>query len=192
MSRYIIQSDNQLERIKRLQARLSEMSNLDHPLLTTRPKTKKWSAVEVVQHMVLAHKVYAPKINKVLDSASKSEIDKTYRTSFIPSYLIKSFPPKDGKVKSKMKTFKRFVPVIENLQNVKVEDEINALRTCLDELSSWVEKYIHQDTAGIKFNSAIGAIVRFNVPEACEFILGHNERHFHQIEEAIRILKNKN
>jgi hypothetical protein len=90
-----------------------------------------------------------------------------------------------------MKTFKRFLPVINDLNSVDIEQEFKALHACLDELSSWVKEYTVKDTAGNKFNSAIGALVRFNVPEACEFILGHNERHFHQIEEAINMIENK-
>ncbi len=191
MARYVIQAENQLERIEKLNQMLNELSKLSKQSLVTRPRPKKWSVVEIVQHMVIAQKVYAPKINGVLDTASKSTNNSEHKASFVPSYLIKSFPPQQGKVKSKMKTFKRFLPVINDLNGVDVEQEFKALHECLNELSSWVKEYSMKDTAGIKFNSAIGAVVRFNVPEACEFILGHNERHFHQINEALAMIENK-
>lgn len=77
-----------------------------------------------------------------------------------------------------MKTAKKFEPINvgEDMSLV-----INELVQNLEELKTWINQYRTSEISLKKFNSAIGPVVRFNVPEACEFILCHDERHFHQM-----------
>jgi hypothetical protein len=120
-------------------------------------------------------------------SASSEEIHSEYKASTIPSFLIKRFPPKEGVIKFKMKTTKMFKPVldVDQLDAAEIQAILEELGATLKELKSWVEVYRTKAISMKKFNSALGAVVRFTIPEACEFILCHNERHFLQLERAL-------
>jgi hypothetical protein len=55
----------------------------------------------------------------------------------------------------------------------------------LDHLKECAIQSRTKNCSRVKFSSAIGPIIRFNVPEAIEFILRHNERHLFQIERMM-------
>ncbi len=183
-----IKSAFQVQRINQLINQLEEFEKLNVKELTKRPHSKSWSPVEVMGHMIIAHNVYKEKIEHHLGLAEDSEVgNDSVQASALPSRLMKMFPPKDGKVRFKMKTFKKFKPVysLETISESNVQKVISDLKTTLFELKSWVEAYRLKKVNALRFASAIGPIVRFNVPEACEFVLCHNERHFQQILDAL-------
>lgn len=181
-----IHPEQQIQRINALLTKLEEVRRLSTEELTKRPNEKAWSVIEVVKHMSIAHIAYRKKVKKALASpASTKEGIDGIRSRAIPGFLIKRFPPKDGKIRFKMKTMRAFQPLL-NLQNVDTESEFIELKQCLEELKKWVNTYRTQPVSLRKFNSAIGAMVRFNIPEACEFILCHNERHFHQVSRILQ------
>ncbi len=179
----------QIQRINALENRLSLIKEFDLEKLTHRPNDNSWSAIEVAKHMVIGHNAYTAKVKKAkVWLSTATEIPSEFNASSIPSFLIKRFPPQDGKVKFKMKTTKKFKPVLDN-QSVNVSQAqsiLDELEDSLQELKSWVEVYRARPVSMKKFNSALGPIVRFTIPEACEFILCHNERHFLQLERAIQ------
>jgi hypothetical protein len=178
----------QIQRINELENRLNQLNALSLEQLTRRPNAKSWSAIEVMKHMVLGHNAYQSKIDAALAlKPTTSEIPSEFRASAIPSFLIKRFPPKEGKIKFKMKTSKMFKPVmdVEQLSHSQIKTVLTELQDSLEELKTWVKAYRTMPVTNKKFNSAIGATVRFSIPEACEFILCHNERHFLQLERAI-------
>ncbi|GAB5417823.1 MAG: hypothetical protein Crog4KO_24290 [Crocinitomicaceae bacterium] len=178
----------QIQRINALENRLKSIQELNSEKLMHRPKEKSWSAIEVAKHMVIGHNAYTGKVKSALEWQSKTtEVPSEFQASSIPSFLIKRFPPQAGKIKFKMKTTKKFKPVLdlESIDASQLNAILEELDDVLKELKSWVEVYRGQPVSMKKFNSALGPIVRFNIPEACEFILCHNERHFLQMERAI-------
>jgi len=177
----------QIQRINELENRLEQIKLLSLEALTHHPNLKSWSAIEAAKHMVFGHEAYREKVSKALLSKGINDIPSEFKASAIPSFLIKRFPPKEGEIKHKMKTMKRFKPVlnVSQLTNEDVKEILTELSETLSELKKWVETCRTQAISMKKFNSAIGAAVRFNVPEACEFILCHNERHFLQMERAL-------
>ncbi|MFT5779162.1 MAG: hypothetical protein ACI837_002119 [Crocinitomicaceae bacterium] len=179
--RVIIQPEQQIQRINWLTNELEKYSSISEAELKRRLKEKSWSIIEVVKHMSIGHAAYQKKISQALKLPSKQlkVVDKL-KCSTIPSYLIKRFPPNEGKIRLKMKTSKQFQPIILN-EGQSMKDIFVELTDSLEELKSWVNTYRTQAISLKKFNSAIGPVVRFNIPEACEFILCHNERHFHQM-----------
>lgn len=185
--RVSIKPEFQVKRINQLEQDLDKISQLDWQILVQRPSEKSWAPVEVVRHMVLAHSVYREKVQSALQYTSDTPIQTEFRTGFMASYLIKRFPPKDGKIQMKMKTMKKFEPTLDvnSLSEEKVRVLLQELRDVLNELKDWVNHYRTKAVSLKKFNSAIGPMVRFHLPEACEFILCHNERHFFQIEKSV-------
>ncbi|NRA10684.1 MAG: hypothetical protein HRT57_01860, partial [Crocinitomicaceae bacterium] len=165
--------EQQIQRINRLKNELGKYSLISATDLNKRPREKAWSALETMKHISIAHKVYTEKVDNAF-SNSKGElilVDELKASRMI-SYLVKRFPPVKGEIKFKMKTTKKFRPIFENDRKEPIE-VIQELDACLDELKSWVERYRTSAISLNKFNSAIGPVVRLNIPEACEFILCH-------------------
>ena len=189
MGRVIIQSENQLQRINSIVNHLQELRKEAVEVLIQRPTEKSWCALEVIKHMSLGQTPYNPKIENALGELAdvKEAIDPVKATS-IPSFLIKRFPPSEkGKIRFKMKTMKFFKPVFDpsSISEADVESLFDELFEHLEKLRGFVQQYRLKDVQAIRFNSAVGAWVRFNVAEACEFIICHNERHMKQIENVL-------
>ncbi|MDB2657157.1 DinB family protein [Crocinitomicaceae bacterium] len=177
----------QIQRINALENQLVQFQSLSLEELTRRPNPKSWSVIEVAKHMVIGHEAYRDKVNMALSLKGASDIPSEFKASAIPSFLIKRFPPREGEIKFKMKTTKKFKPVFD-VSQLTIEDAeriFSELSGILNELKEWVETYRTRTISMKKFNSAVGATVRFNIPEACEFILCHNERHFLQMDRAV-------
>ena len=179
----------QIQRVNELENKLAQFREASLEQLIQRPNPKSWSPIEVAKHMVIGHEAYRNKIDKALQDNSTSPIQSEFKASAMPSFQIKRFPPKDGQIRFKMKTMKTFKPVFDPSELSKEESDaiLSELENALKELKAWVETYRTKGISLKKFNSAISAMVRFNVPEACEFILCHNERHFLQFEKALNV-----
>lgn len=177
----------QIQRINTLENKLEQIQLRALEELTRRPNPKSWSPIEVAKHMIIAQEAYRSKLNAALSVTKTGETLNEFKASAIPSFLIKRFPPSGNQIKHKMKTMKKFQPVLEvsKLTTEEVQKILADLSASLKELKSWIDEYRIRPVSMKKFNSAIGPVVRFNIPEACEFILCHNERHFLQLENAL-------
>ena len=186
--RVYIKPTHQIQRINLLKNQLESMKNGSSSAFTLRPNEKSWCGAEILKHMVIAQDLYTQKVNGALSKlkATNSEVE-AVKTKRIPSFLIKRFPPIDGKIRFKMKTQKQFQPMLDinQLDAKQVDNIFTEMENSLDQLLDWVEQTRFKEVGSIRFNSAIGPIVRFNVSEACEFILCHNERHFLQLSRTL-------
>ena len=184
-----IQPEFQIQRINQLQDRISKYREWTDKQLHTLPSEKSWSIMEVIEHMMIAQNVYEEKITKKLNSREGKLVEASgISVSGVPSFLIKKFAPKEDKIRMKMKTSKIFDPRV-NYHGDDTEKTFQEFDACLEKLKSWIELYRKEPISLKKFNSAIGAVVRFNAAEACEFILAHNERHFFQIDKIAEVVK---
>lgn len=187
-----IKPTHQIQRINSLLNQLEEFNKLDGDLFMKRPNEKAWCGAEVIKHMIVAQDAYAEKLETTLAKLKASSVDvEAVPTRAIPSFLIKRFPPMEGEIKFKMKTSKQFKPMmdINKLTSEDVDQVKEEMKKSLNQLSSWVEQTRKKDVFPIRFNSAIGPIVKFNASEACEFILCHNERHFQQVKNTVDAVK---
>jgi hypothetical protein len=183
--------ESQILRINRIKNELTELKKVAPELLKKRPTEKSWCAIEVTKHMVLGHNAYVDKIENALQRLSEGqEVIHEIKATWIPSMLIKRFPPKEGKIRFKMKTMKTFQPVMtaDELLKYPTERVFDEFEATLTQLQKWIEQYRKTDVTKVRFNSAVGAMVKFNVAEACEFILCHNERHLQQIQNTIQLV----
>lgn len=136
--------------------------------------------------MYIAYSLYTDKLNANLAKANRlsQPWDELNSRPWV-SMLLKNFRPKGGVIKMKMKTQKIFEPT--RLPSAQDETTLkNVFVSMYESLDHLRSSAINSRTKNIKahrFNSAIGPVVRFNVPEAIEFILRHNERHMFQLEK---------
>lgn len=189
-----IYPEQQIERINTLINGIEQLSSIAPNTWCKRPNATSWCGLEVAKHMIIAYEVYAPKIVDTLSKlpASQQTIDHV-NAKWLPALLYKTFAPKDENVRYKMKTMKRFEPVLE-LEKIaahNVEEILEDLQRTLSELKEHVKNYRFASVEKVRFASAIGPIVRFNVAEACEFILCHNERHFVQMQRVLLVKQGK-
>lgn len=177
-----ISSQHQLQRIQQLRSTLETYRSLSVQELQWKKEGQGWNIAEVMKHMVISQALYIPKIEQALKAKERSEKPSSqYKAHAIAAYLIKRFPPSHGKIRMKMKTMKVFEP-----HNVNLATAIDALEDSLVQLTAWIEYTQGHDFSRKRFSSAVGSLIRFNVPEACEFILCHNERHFQQIAHILK------
>ena len=192
MANVLISVQDQLKRLNKLVEDIKEISGEELSILTARPDEKSWSVIEVVEHMTLGHKPYQSKIDNALSKISeRQELQDQVKSRSIPSFLIKRFPPKEGRIRFKMKTMKPFKPVfdIAAVDSKKTSEIFENFNKSLLHLHDSVEQYRSKNVKEIRFNSAVGATVRFNVAEASEFIICHNERHMQQIKNILKKVK---
>ncbi len=190
MARIHIKSAQQIERINKLINQLSDLNSTTNSPWMQRPHEKAWSAIEVVKHIVIAHTVYVHKIDTALAKLQPQDaVLEDIKSTLIPSMLIKRFPPKQGRIRFKMKTMKQFEPMLDmaTFDPINIPTLLNDLKDVLNQLKTWIKTYRPLNVKSVRFNSAVGPTVRFNVAEACEFILCHNERHFQQIKNALAL-----
>ncbi len=185
-----IDFDHQLQRIEQLTNRLKAIQEDAFQKLVTKPAPKKWSVVEVILHMTQAHMFYEPKLKRLMETLPKSQQPvSTIKPSWLTNFLVNGFRPKEGKVRFKMKTFGPFQPQLSNLTEQEVEKAFNDFYSQLEVSKTAIAACRGLDVKRKKVNSALGPLVRFNLAEAIEFMLAHDERHLFQIERVLEQVK---
>ncbi|MCH2223273.1 MAG: hypothetical protein MK066_00795 [Crocinitomicaceae bacterium] len=182
--RVLIQPEVQIQRINWLLTELAEYKLLSDVVLSRKLSNESWSMLEVIKHMTISHNEYKNKIMTSLNSEiGKGIVADGMKCGFVASWIINRFVPRENGVRFKMKTSNKFIPLITASDTA--DDLICNLEKTLIQLKSWIERYLTINVSTKKFNSAVGPIIRFNCPEACEFILAHNERHFFQMRQIL-------
>lgn len=187
MARIIIHPQDQLDRVSAQRKHIDRVATKPLDQLLHKPAPTIWSAAEVIEHMVEAHKLYVPKLDDALMKAETCPPWTALKASRMTSFLCKGFEPKDGKVRYKMKTQKVFEPkrLPTGMNPSNFQAVLNDFRQSLDHIEDCVKKAATLEVTAHRFSSAIGPVVRFNAPEALEFILRHNKRHFFQIDQVL-------
>ncbi|MCL6266514.1 DinB family protein [Flagellimonas myxillae] len=187
MASLLITSENQIQRLNHMVSKVKELQALDVAELTSPPHSKSWNVVEVIEHLNIAYGIYMPKLDEVfskipaLDAAPNEFKARTWQ-----KIVIAGQRPKNGKRKWKMKTLKRFEPLLDNpLAQEKIDAVFETFFTRHAHLKEAILKSRNKDVTQVKMNSAIGPIVNFYLPECFEFLLCHLERHMVQIEEIL-------
>lgn len=187
MSKLLLTPENQIQRLNTILNHVEALQQLPFPQLLTRPNEKAWNVLEVLEHLNIAYSLYQTKIEKALQEVPDSSGEVwEYRPGFWNRFVIAGQRPKGSKRPFKMKTLKKFEPLLSNALTKKEADKVfvrfkethNALKKAI--LLSRTKTMIHK-----RFPSAIGPIVTFRLPEAFEFLLCHAERHMVQIDEII-------
>lgn len=180
----------QIQRINQLQEQLNSLKQVDSKTLLRKANPKKWSVAEILSHLIIANGMYKPKLEKQLAiKTNLVSVSDGIKASWLPSFLVQKFKPKDNKIQLKMKTSGMFEPQLK--ENQTVLELIEEFEISLNDLKNWIYHYRTENISLKKFNSALGPVVRFNIPEACEFLLAHTERHFFQIERTLKVVNSQ-
>ncbi|WP_222982343.1 hypothetical protein [Flagellimonas meishanensis] len=189
MASLIVSPENQIQRLNAVLAEVEQLQKLDLQTLSTPPGPKSWSIVEVLEHLNVAYGLYRQKLDQLLKDAPEIQKDSnTFKVRTWQKMIINIQRPKGGVRKWKMKTLKRFEPLL-NRQGL---DE----KTVAGIFISFFDAHLHlkdcilqsrgKDVSQQQVTSAIGPLVKFYPPEAFEFLLSHLERHMAQIDEILQ------
>ncbi len=159
-----------------------EVGILNYELLTTRTSPESWTVTQTIQHLNNTFDHYFPKIEEKIHLAPKSSNESgMYKASILVGAFSNSQRPKNGKRKFKIKTFSFLVPDNE----LDPAEVIARFVSNHREFDKYIEKGLTRDISKVKVDSAVGALLKFRLPECFDFLLNHEERHLRQIDEIL-------
>lgn len=189
MVQLLLTPENHIQRLNAILNKVDQLQNLGLPLLTSPPNSKSWNILEVLVHLNIAYGHYQQKFNqhipKLPDTQSENE---GFRIRRWQKLVVDSQRPKEGVRKWKMKTLKKFEPLLDHnqLNHEKAEEIFKTFFELHNHLKEAVLLCRKKEVSQLKIPSAIGPIVLFYLPEAFEFLICHLERHMVQIDEILK------
>lgn len=179
--------ENQIQRLNLLIKSINELQELDISKLTTPPKPKAWSVLEIIEHLSIAYTFYVEKIDAALAKSTDHNImNEPFKVRAWQKIIIKGQRPKDRKRKWKMKTLRKFEPIFPNpMTHEQIHTVFEKFNRLYAHLKQAMLSSRQKEVSKTKITSAIGPIVTFYLPECFEFLLSHAERHLLQIEETL-------
>lgn len=188
MASLVLTPERQIQRLNLIVNKVKELQGLDEWSLTTPPTAESWCIIEVLEHLNIAYGHYRNKYDAVLPKMPYLPKERNvFKTRRWQKMVIETQRPKGTQRKWKMKTMKRFEPLLEpkTLDKEKIEWVFQQFFELNGHLKESILESRSKDVTKIKIPSAIGPIVQFYLPESFEFLLAHLERHMVQIDEII-------
>lgn len=189
MAKLVITPENQIQRLNSILNTVENLASLPTNQLVYRPRPKSWSVIEIIEHLSVAYDIYLDKIDSALEKLPEKAGD---NTSFTPNwwqrFIINGVKPKGGQRKLKIKTLKKFEPLLqlETLDEATIVPVFERFKKLQLHLKNAILVTRFKEVKAIKINSGIGPIVKFYLPESFEFLIAHMERHMLQIEEVLQ------
>lgn len=180
----------QNEIISQLQERVSEirsyaelLKHTDESKLKTKPSETGWSALECIDHLNRYNEFYIPVFQKAIEKA-KNKTSENYKAGWLGNKMAEDMLPKDGKLKSTMKTFKSKNPTLDGVDPHALE----FLISYQSELLIILQKAKSIDLASTRVKTTL-PLVKLKFGDALRFIINHEIRH---VEQAKKALKSQN
>ncbi len=175
--------DLQLTLRKQLQ-RCEELHQLPLEVLQCRPAPKRWSVLEVVEHMNLSSGHYHDRLQSIYADENNGL---RFRTSFTPGYwgqrMVDTMQPKeDGTIPWKIPTISKFEPHVEDHGARQPIENFAAL---LHGFMGLLERARTRGLEGEKVVSTLGPVLRFKAGDAFRFSIAHQERHMLQMDRTL-------
>lgn len=189
MAKLVITPENQIQRLNSILNTVENLASLPTNQLVYRPRPKSWSVIEIIEHLSVAYDIYVDKIDSALEKLPEKAGDDT---SFTPNwwqrFIINGVKPKGGQRKLKIKTLKKFEPLLqlETLDEATIVPVFERFKKLQLHLKNAILVTRFKEVKASKINSGIGPIVKFYLPESFEFLIAHMERHMLQIEEVLQ------
>ena len=157
-------------------------------LLEQRPAPKKWSVLEVCEHMNLSCGHYLVHLRRAYaDPRARFTHAATHRPGFWGGMLTRTMQPTtDGRIRMPMSTLRMFEPRQAPVKRLDALDEF--IRMLLD-FQELVEVAAQRGMEGPRITSTLGPLFRFKVADAFSFAIAHQERHLLQIERTLQALR---
>lgn len=155
---------------------VEDLSNKPDEELNSKPTPKAWNALECVDHMNRLLLLYT---NQLLPMELDHDFEDTVSIGMKGRFFAEGMRPKGEKISYKMSTAKVFTPSKTNKQS------LDDFKRTLESAQKFLEVNRNKKWKGKKVTSALGPLVKFNIAEAFNFLLAHNERHILQAQRAM-------
>ena len=154
--------------------------------LVAKPKRKKWSALECIEHLNNTARIYLPQIEKGLMKYSKhsdSDANGSYKHRLIAAYIINYFEPP---YRIKLKTFFPFEP--KNNNEDRIDKIFNDFREYQLDFIELIERAFELELKRVIVTSPLSSLINFRLGEIFPFLAAHQRRHLWQAEKSIEIV----
>ncbi len=152
--------------------------------LIWRENETSWNILECLEHLNLYGDYYLPKIEDQINKSSYKS-DLKFKSGFLGNYFAKSMLPKEKP--NKMKTFKDKNPKNCNLNMFVIDRFISQQHKLLELLQ--LSKNVSLNK--VKISTSISKLIRLKLGDIFHFIVNHNIRHLHQINNIQMAIKNR-
>lgn len=182
-----IQSEELIESLKKDVEVLLECADFfrkEIDALLIPPVPGKWSIAQILEHLNSYGRIYLPAIEKAV-STSQTGREAWFNSGWLGNYFTNMMKPKSVfEVKNKMKAFKAHMPD-NNLSPQKVLDEfVEQQHTLLRLLETAKLKSLNN----IRIPLSVTKLVTLKLGDTFRFLIGHEQRHFVQARNAIKII----
>jgi hypothetical protein len=187
MAKLKILAQEQIQRINQQEQKLKALQGLPKAQWLRRPAPGKWSPLEIIDHMNRAYQDYEHKVEQALAQLpDRATPQNEFYVGGLKKWFIEGQRPKGKKRSMKMKTFKRMDPMQAHgpFTEVDVQPVIDQYYAYQALMKKAIEATRLKEARHLKIDSAIGSLLRFYLPEAFEFLINHQERHWVQMEEV--------
>ncbi len=188
MAALFISAEDQIQRLNTLHNRLMQLRSLPIRQLVVPSSPKAWSIIEIVAHLNSSYSLYKHRLDQaVTQCPAKDTENERFKARAWQRFVINGQRPKGNVRKWKMKTLKRFEPLldVQKLTETDMDTIFNTWETDYHHLKNTISNSRNLDLSKVKIASAIGPIVNFYLPECFEFLICHTERHWVQISETL-------
>ncbi|MCI1752687.1 MAG: DinB family protein [Flavobacteriales bacterium] len=170
---------NQLNRVRSLEG--SPQSTLER-----RPRPDSWSILEVLEHLNLSSGHYVRRLEKIYAGNGKL----TLTEQFVPGRWGEKFtqsilPLPDGSVANPMRTIWFFKPKAAATKGI---NSLTGFEAMLETQLALLNAARTKGLDGTKVTSTLGPLFRFKPGDAFRFMIAHQQRHFLQLERALKVV----
>ncbi len=165
---------------------LNYLKQEDPEILTSQPEPGKWSVAQVLEHLNSYGRYYLPLIESKMQ-ASKASPSMVFSPGLLGSYFTRSMQPREGKVVNKMKAMKGHIPDSSTDSKAAI-DEFESQHHHLLQL---LELAATRNLDKIKIPISIAQFIRLKLGDTFAFDIAHEQRHFIQIKNTMRMLKER-
>ena len=167
-----------------------EFVHLSDQALTWKPNPEKWSIVQCILHLEMAHKIYYRNLENSFSRASGNSDDEQVSTTWLGRQLANSLAPdNNGARRMKVPTWKALNPSreIKPLKNPKmVLDLYNRQLEEFDQLFK-AHRLVHWE--GLRVPTLISPLLKISIADVIAVMIAHNERHFMQALGVLEEIK---
>lgn len=189
MANLIITPENQIQRLNTILNRVEGLRQLTSAQLVLRPRPKAWSIIEIIEHLSVSYAIYEQKIDTALEALpEKVEEQRPFTANWWQTFIINGVKPKENQRKLKIKTLRKFEPMLslETLDTSGIERVFDRFMGLQSHLKNAILASRSKNVRKLRITSGIGPVVKFYLPESFEFLIAHMERHMLQIEETLQ------
>ncbi|HYE55109.1 MAG TPA: DinB family protein [Chitinophagaceae bacterium] len=162
----------------------TELLREDPGVLTRAPEQGKWSIAQVIEHLNSYGRYYLPAIESALNNNSY-EPDAVFKPGWLGDYFTRSMLPKNGQVLNKMQSPKDHRPHPDIDSKPVIDTFLQQEQLLLDLL----ERAKHADISRIRIPISLSKLVKLKLGDTFRFLVAHHQRHFVQIDNALKMVR---